>query len=166
MRCKQLADDYNLLFIAALHPPKEAVARRMNMHTPLTLNDGEDTRHWGNKADIGWCVWRPSMKPDAHTYLHVEKLKDHETMGKPTLCELLLDTDMNAFSITRMGYDTILKAEWHDRTPLLTFARGDDSQTVAISPWLMIPAVPVIIAVMAFNFLGDGLRDAADPYGR
>jgi peptide/nickel transport system permease protein len=39
-------------------------------------------------------------------------------------------------------------------------------QTVAISPWLMIPAVPVIIVVMAFNFLGDGLRDAADPYGR
>jgi peptide/nickel transport system permease protein len=30
----------------------------------------------------------------------------------------------------------------------------------------MVPAVPVIIAVMAFNFLGDGLRDAADPYGR
>jgi peptide/nickel transport system permease protein len=26
--------------------------------------------------------------------------------------------------------------------------------------------VPVIVAVMAFNFLGDGLRDAADPYGR
>jgi peptide/nickel transport system permease protein len=39
-------------------------------------------------------------------------------------------------------------------------------QTVAISPWLMLPAVPVIVAVMAFNFLGDGLRDAADPYGR
>jgi peptide/nickel transport system permease protein len=39
-------------------------------------------------------------------------------------------------------------------------------QTVAISPWLMIPAVPVIIVVIAFNFLGDGLRDAADPYGR
>jgi peptide/nickel transport system permease protein len=30
----------------------------------------------------------------------------------------------------------------------------------------MLPAVPVIIAVVAFNFLGDGLRDAADPYGR
>ncbi len=39
-------------------------------------------------------------------------------------------------------------------------------QTVAISPWLMFPAVPVIIVVIAFNFLGDGLRDAADPYGR
>ena len=39
-------------------------------------------------------------------------------------------------------------------------------QTVAISPWLMLPALPVIVVVIAFNFLGDGLRDAADPYGR
>lgn len=38
-------------------------------------------------------------------------------------------------------------------------------QAVAVYPWLMIPAIPVIIAVLAFNFLGDGLRDAADPYG-
>ena len=39
-------------------------------------------------------------------------------------------------------------------------------QTVATTPWLMVPAVPVIIVVLAFNFLGDGLRDAADPYSR
>jgi peptide/nickel transport system permease protein len=38
-------------------------------------------------------------------------------------------------------------------------------QALAISPWLLIPAVAVIIAVLAFNFVGDGLRDAADPYG-
>jgi peptide/nickel transport system permease protein len=38
-------------------------------------------------------------------------------------------------------------------------------QTVAISPWLLYPAVPVIVVILAFNFLGDGLRDAADPYG-
>jgi peptide/nickel transport system permease protein len=38
-------------------------------------------------------------------------------------------------------------------------------QTVALYPWLMIPSVAVIIAVLAFNFMGDGLRDAADPYG-
>jgi peptide/nickel transport system permease protein len=44
--------------------------------------------------------------------------------------------------------------------------QAQNVQTVAISPWLMLPAVPVIIVVMAFNFLGDGLRDAADPYGR
>jgi peptide/nickel transport system permease protein len=44
--------------------------------------------------------------------------------------------------------------------------QAQNVQTVAISPWLMLPAMPVIVAVMAFNFLGDGLRDAADPYGR
>ena len=38
-------------------------------------------------------------------------------------------------------------------------------QAVALFPWLLVPAIPVIIAVLAFNFLGDGLRDAADPYG-
>ena len=38
-------------------------------------------------------------------------------------------------------------------------------QALAISPWLLLPAIPVIIAVLAFNFAGDGLRDAADPYG-
>ena len=35
---------------------------------------------------------------------------------------------------------------------------------VALYPWLMFPVVPVILVVLAFNFLGDGLRDAADPY--
>ncbi|MCG8693376.1 MAG: ABC transporter permease subunit, partial [Minwuiales bacterium] len=35
---------------------------------------------------------------------------------------------------------------------------------VDLYPWLMLPVVPVIIVVLTFNFLGDGLRDAADPY--
>jgi len=35
---------------------------------------------------------------------------------------------------------------------------------VALYPWLMLPMLPVVIVVLAFNFLGDGLRDAADPY--
>jgi peptide/nickel transport system permease protein len=42
--------------------------------------------------------------------------------------------------------------------------QAQNVQAVALSPWLLIPAVPVILAVLAFNFLGDGLRDAADPY--
>ncbi len=36
--------------------------------------------------------------------------------------------------------------------------------SVAMHPWLMIPGIIVIIAMLSFNFLGDGLRDAADPY--
>ena len=35
---------------------------------------------------------------------------------------------------------------------------------VALYPWLMMPVAPVIVVVLAFNFFGDGLRDAADPY--
>ena len=35
---------------------------------------------------------------------------------------------------------------------------------VALYPWLLFPVVPVVIVILAFNFLGDGLRDAADPY--
>ena len=35
---------------------------------------------------------------------------------------------------------------------------------VALYPWLMLPVAPVIIIILAFNFFGDGLRDAADPY--
>jgi peptide/nickel transport system permease protein len=38
-------------------------------------------------------------------------------------------------------------------------------QTVAQAPWLLLPGLLVIIAVLAFNLVGDGLRDAADPYG-
>ncbi|MFC5394453.1 ABC transporter permease [Bosea vestrisii] len=35
---------------------------------------------------------------------------------------------------------------------------------VALYPWLLYPCIPVIVIILAFNFLGDGLRDAADPY--
>ena len=35
---------------------------------------------------------------------------------------------------------------------------------IALYPWLLLPVLPVIIVILAFNFLGDGLRDAADPY--
>lgn len=37
-------------------------------------------------------------------------------------------------------------------------------RTIAQSPWVMSPVLFVILIVLAFSFLGDGLRDAADPY--
>jgi peptide/nickel transport system permease protein len=43
--------------------------------------------------------------------------------------------------------------------------QAQNVQTVALSPWLLLPAIPVTLAILAFNFMGDGLRDAADPYG-
>ncbi|MCY3898856.1 MAG: ABC transporter permease [Caldilineaceae bacterium] len=39
-------------------------------------------------------------------------------------------------------------------------------RSVATAPWLLIPGLAVLVAVLALNFLGDGLRDAADPYNR
>lgn len=37
-------------------------------------------------------------------------------------------------------------------------------RSVATAPWLMLPGAAVVLAVLAFNFVGDGMRDAADPY--
>lgn len=39
-------------------------------------------------------------------------------------------------------------------------------QIVANYPWLLMPVVLILVTVLAFNFLGDGMRDAADPYGK
>ena len=39
-------------------------------------------------------------------------------------------------------------------------------RSVATAPWLLIPGLAVLVAVLALNFFGDGLRDAADPYNR
>lgn len=37
-------------------------------------------------------------------------------------------------------------------------------RNIALYPWMMIPGIFIILTVMSYNFLGDGLRDAADPY--
>jgi peptide/nickel transport system permease protein len=37
-------------------------------------------------------------------------------------------------------------------------------RSIAAAPWLFVPGLAVVIAVLALNFMGDGLRDAADPY--
>ena len=42
--------------------------------------------------------------------------------------------------------------------------RAQRFQTVALYPWMLIPGAFVVVVVLAFNFVGDGLRDAADPY--
>ncbi len=43
-------------------------------------------------------------------------------------------------------------------------SEAQNMNAVALYPWLMLPVVAVVLTVLAFNFLGDGLRDAADPY--
>lgn len=54
------------------------------------------------------------------------------------------------------------------RAPLISWGvllnDAQDINVVTQYPWLLLPVVPVVLTVLAFNFLGDGLRDAADPY--
>jgi peptide/nickel transport system permease protein len=42
--------------------------------------------------------------------------------------------------------------------------QSQNVRTIALQPWLMMPGIVIFIVVLAFNFMGDGLRDAADPY--
>ena len=44
--------------------------------------------------------------------------------------------------------------------------QAQDVTVIAFYPWLLYPCAAIILAVILFNFIGDGLRDAADPYSR
>ena len=56
------------------------------------------------------------------------------------------------------------------RPPMVSWGRllrdAQSLQTLNQHPWMMIPGGFIVLAVMAFNFLGDGLRDAIDPYSK
>jgi peptide/nickel transport system permease protein len=56
------------------------------------------------------------------------------------------------------------------RAPVVSWGvllqNAQNVQAIALYPWLFTPVVFVILAVMAFSFVGDGMRDAADPYSR
>lgn len=54
------------------------------------------------------------------------------------------------------------------RSPVVSWGvllqEAQNIRTVATAPWLLMPGAAVVVTVLALNFLGDGLRDAADPY--
>ncbi len=56
------------------------------------------------------------------------------------------------------------------RAPVVSWGvllqEAQNIRSVATAPWLLTPGLMVVVAVLALNFLGDGLRDAADPYNR
>ncbi len=56
------------------------------------------------------------------------------------------------------------------RPPAISYGvmlqEAQNVQTMANAPWLMLPGLVLVIAVLMFNLIGDGLRDAADPYSK
>jgi hypothetical protein len=72
------------------------------------------------------------------------------------------------FSRTLYGGRISLSIGLGLRPPVVSWGvllnQAQNVKAVALHPWMLIPAVFVIVSVLAFNLLGDGLRDAADPY--
>ena len=56
------------------------------------------------------------------------------------------------------------------RAPALSWGvllqEAQNLRSVALAPWVLLPGLAVILTVLSFNFLGDGIRDAADPYAK
>ena len=54
------------------------------------------------------------------------------------------------------------------RPPIVSWGvlleKAQNFQVIVLTPWILYPGLFVVLVVMAFNLLGDGLRDAADPY--
>jgi peptide/nickel transport system permease protein len=54
------------------------------------------------------------------------------------------------------------------RDPVISWgvllSQAQNIRTLALAPWLLLPGAAIIAVVLAFSFVGDGLRDAADPY--
>ena len=54
------------------------------------------------------------------------------------------------------------------RPPLTSWGvllkEAQNIQSLVLYPWMLLPGAFVAVSILAFNFLGDGLRDAADPY--
>jgi peptide/nickel transport system permease protein len=99
-------------------------------------------------ASSDWQIIRRHLLPSTMSYLIV-----HMTLAVPGM--ILGET---ALSFLGLGL----------RPPVVSWGvllqDTTNVGTVASRTWLMWPAVFVILTVLAFNFMGDGLRDAADPY--
>lgn len=95
-----------------------------------------------------WNIIRTHLIPNFASYLIV-----HLTLAVPDV--ILAET---ALSFLGLGL----------RSPAVSWGvlleKAQNIHSVAIYWWTIIPALFVVVTVLAFNFLGDGLRDAADPY--
>jgi len=78
-----------------------------------------------------------------------------------------------AWQIARRGHAAVLHemrptrrtpAHQTDRLAELVCSNSLKSESLSTAPWLLTPGLAVVVVVLAMNFVGDGLRDAADPY--
>ena len=105
MDLKDLGEDYGLLTIVVVHPPKDSTERRLARNGILTLNDGADTGHWGNKSD--WLVHLARHGRAHHPQRRqAQGPRDH---GPTTIAELELDKALSRFCVRRLGPGVLRK---------------------------------------------------------
>jgi peptide/nickel transport system permease protein len=97
-------------------------------------------------------------RPRRIIFFHIVPLFTSHIIAATTLALPLMIIAETSLSFLNLGL----------RPPAISWGvmlqQAQNIQTVALSPWMMVPVIPVVVAILAFNFLGDGLRDAADPY--
>lgn len=86
----------------------------------------------------------------------------------PGFASHLIATATVAIPMMILGETTLSFLGLGLRAPITSWGvllnEAQNINAVALYPWLLWPVVPVILVVLAYNFFGDGLRDAADPY--
>lgn len=106
MEMKDMADSYRCLLICCVHPPVQSMrAQNSKKHKVFTLADVADSAHFGNKSDIGICVWKANS--DGYTLLNIDKIKNQELCGKPTGVELKFNPESEKYSVTRTGWNVL-----------------------------------------------------------
>jgi peptide/nickel transport system permease protein len=97
-------------------------------------------------------------RPRRIIFVHMVPLFTSHIIAATTLALPLMIVAETSLSFLGLGL----------RAPAISWGvmlqQAQNVQTIAFSPWMLIPVIPVIAVILAFNFLGDGLRDAADPY--
>ena len=86
----------------------------------------------------------------------------------PGFASHLIATATIAIPMMILGETTLSFLGLGLRPPITSWGvllnEAQNINAVALYPWLLWPVLPVILVVLAYNFFGDGLRDAADPY--
>ena len=86
----------------------------------------------------------------------------------PGFASHLIATATIAIPMMILGETTLSFLGLGLRAPITSWGvllnEAQNINAVALYPWLLWPVVPVVLVVLAYNFFGDGLRDAADPY--